>query len=96
MVALSWLNDKTLIHINRLIWAGGVTPESRLLNLPCSHDKSGRLPANSYLEVTGYHGVYVLGDCGSIIDPYTRNPYPPTAQRAVREAKMVVTTSFVQ
>ena len=84
-----WLDDKTLIHTNTLIWAGGVTPQSRLLNLPCSHDKSGRILANSYLEVTGYHGVYVLGDCASIIDPNTGRPYPPTAQHAVREAKIV-------
>jgi NADH dehydrogenase FAD-containing subunit len=84
-----WLNDKTLIHTNTLIWAGGVIPESGVSNLPCPHDKGGRILADKYLEVTGHSGVYVLGDCASVNDPNTGKPYPPTAQHAVREAKIV-------
>ena len=32
--------------------------------------------------------VLALGDCASIIDPNTGNPYPPTAQHAIRQAKI--------
>ena len=38
-----------------------------------------------YLEVPKYHGVYAIGDCALIMDPNTGNPYPPTAQHAIRE-----------
>ena len=34
-------------------------------------------------------GVYALGDCAYIIDPYTGNSYPPTAQHAIREGAIV-------
>jgi NADH:ubiquinone reductase (H+-translocating) len=45
--------------------------------------------ANNYLEVSGYEGeVYAVGDCASITDPHTGKPYPPTAQLAIREAKV--------
>lgn len=37
-----------------------------------------------------YPGVYALGDCASITDPNTGNPYPPTAQHAIRQGKVAV------
>jgi NADH dehydrogenase len=41
------------------------------------------------LEVPGYEGVvYTLGDCASITDPHTGDPYPPTAQHAIRQGKI--------
>ena len=43
----------------------------------------------SYLEVSGYDGVYALGDCASITNPHTGKPYPPTAQHAIRQGKVV-------
>ncbi|MGB6674325.1 MAG: hypothetical protein WBE34_17995 [Candidatus Nitrosopolaris sp.] len=60
-----------------------------IADLPCEHDKGHRIIANNYLEVSGYKGeVYAVGDCGSIADPHTGKPYPPTAQHAIREAKV--------
>jgi NADH dehydrogenase len=44
---------------------------------------------NSYLQVQGYPGVYVLGDCAFVTDPHTGKPYPPTAQHAIREGSVV-------
>ena len=32
--------------------------------------------------------MYVLGDCACITDPHTGKPYPPTAQHAIRQAKV--------
>jgi len=54
------------------------------------HDsKSGRIIVDKYLEIPEYKGVYALGDCAFIIDPNTGNPYPPTAQHAIREGTTV-------
>jgi NADH:ubiquinone reductase (H+-translocating) len=82
-------DDKnTIIPCYTLIWTAGVTPSKLIADLPCEHDKGHRIIANSYLEVPGYDGVYVLGDCASITDPHIGKPYPPTAQHAIRQGKV--------
>ena len=83
------LNNGSLISSNSLIWAGGALPDKLIGNLSCDHDKSGRIVANKYLEINGYeNGAFVVGDCACITDPHTGNPYPPTAQHALRQAKV--------
>src|SRR5712691_11737767 len=84
------LNNGSLISCNTLIWAGGVLPDAKLIgSLPCDHDKSGRIVANRYLEINGYeNGAFVVGDCACVTDPHTGSPYPPTAQHALRQAKV--------
>ena len=60
-------DDKnTIIPCYALIWTAGVTPGKLIADLPCEHDKGHRIIANNYLEIPGYDGVYVLGDCASI------------------------------
>ena len=44
--------------------------------------------ANEYMEVPGWPGVWVLGDCAVIPDPRTGKPYPPTAQHALRQGRV--------
>jgi NADH dehydrogenase len=84
------LNDGSEILTHTLIWAGGVKPGSLVANLVCERDKVGRIIANNNLEVQGISttNVYALGDCASITDPNTGKPYPPTAQHAIRQAKV--------
>lgn len=82
------LNDGTLIPTFTLIWAGGVTPSKLIKDLKCEHDKRGRIIVSNYLQVHKYDRVFALGDCASITDPHTKNPYPPTAQHAIREGKV--------
>jgi len=83
------LNNGSLISCNTLIWAGGALPDKLIGNLSCDHDKSGRIVANKYLEINGYeNGAFVVGDCACITDPHTGSPYPPTAQHALRQAKV--------
>ena len=79
-----------MISCNTLIWAGGALPDDKLIgNLPCDHDKSGRIVANKYLEINGYeNSAFVVGDCACVTDPHTGSPYPPTAQHALRQAKV--------
>lgn len=84
------LNDGSIIPTKTIIWSGGVAPASLVSNLLCTHDsKSGRIIADKYLEVPNCKGVFSLGDCAFIVDPSTGNPYPPTAQHAIREGTAV-------
>jgi len=84
------LKDGHVIPTNTIIWSGGVAPAPIVLNLACTHDsKSGRIVVDKYLEVPDYEGVFAVGDCALIIDPNTGNPYPPTAQHAIREGSTV-------
>jgi NADH dehydrogenase len=86
--ASATLDDGTTIETYTLVWSTGVTPSRLIAELNCKHDGGHRIITNNYLEVPGYDGVYALGDCASITDPHTGKPYPPTAQHAIREAKV--------
>jgi NADH dehydrogenase len=84
------LKDGTIIPTKTIIWSGGVGPSSLLTSISCEHDhKSGRIIVDKHLELPNYKGVYALGDCAYITDPYSGNPYPPTAQHAIREGAIV-------
>ena len=84
------LKDGKTISTNTIIWSGGVAPNPITEGLPCEHDKKNdRIVVNKFLEVQGYPGVFALGDCAFIINPNTGNPYPPTAQHAIREGTIV-------
>jgi NADH dehydrogenase len=41
------------------------------------------------MEVPGWPGVWALGDCAVVPDPRTGRPYPPTAQHAMRQGKVL-------
>jgi NADH:ubiquinone reductase (H+-translocating) len=84
------LSDGSEIPTHTLVWAGGVRPGSLVANLVCEHDKVGRVISNNNLEIQGISttNVYALGDCASITDPNTGKPCPPTAQHAIRQAKV--------
>jgi len=84
------LKDGTIMPTKTIIWSGGVAPSSLLTGISCEHDhKSGRIIVDKYLELSNYKGVYALGDCAHIIDPSSGDPYPPTAQHAIREGAVV-------
>ncbi|MBV9666776.1 MAG: FAD-dependent oxidoreductase, partial [Nitrososphaeraceae archaeon] len=82
-------NNNVVIPTHTLIWAGGITTNPLIANLPCDHDKGGRIIVNNYLQVQRYLDVFALGDCACITDRNTGKPYPPTAQHAIREGKVV-------
>jgi NADH dehydrogenase len=44
---------------------------------------------DEYLRVTGHPNVWAIGDNAAVIDPATGRPYAPTAQHAVRQAKLL-------
>jgi NADH dehydrogenase FAD-containing subunit len=89
------LKDGRTISTNTIIWSGGVASNPITEELPCEHDKkSGRIVVDKSLEVQGYPGVFAIGDCAFIIDPNTGNPYPPTAQHAIREGTVVANNTI--
>ena len=82
------LKDNSYIIADTLIWTAGVVPEKSVMSIACEHDKNGRIVTDKYLQIKGFKDTYAIGDCAFIIDPKTGNPYPPTAQHAIREGQV--------
>jgi NADH:ubiquinone reductase (H+-translocating) len=83
------LGDGTKIETFVLVWTAGVTPPAILSTLPCTLQR-GRVVADDCMRVPDWPGVWALGDCALVPDPY--NPgkfYPPTAQHAIRQAAVL-------
>lgn len=81
------LNNGTRIVTNTVVWTAGTSPNPLLETLPCKKDR-GRIATNEYMEVPGWPGVWAVGDAASIPDP-SGKPYPPTAQHAIRQGKVL-------
>lgn len=82
------LSDGTVIPAKTLVWTAGTSPNPLLATLPCRTER-GRVVATEYMEVPEWPGVWALGDCAVIPDPRTGKPYPPTAQHALRQGKVL-------
>ena len=82
------LSDGSAIATKTLVWTAGTAPHPILNTVPCEKDR-GKIAANEYLEVPGWPGVWAVGDCASIPDPRTGKPYPPTAQHALRQGRVL-------
>jgi NADH dehydrogenase len=82
------LGDGTMIPAKTLVWTAGTAPNPLLGTLPCRKER-GRVVANAYMEVDGWPGVWALGDGAVIPDPHTGKPYPPTAQHALRQGRVL-------
>ena len=82
------LSNGVTILCSTLVWTGGISPDHLVRKLECDHDKAGRIIANNHLEILGIKDAFAIGDCACIKDPRTGNPYPPTAQNALRQASV--------
>ncbi len=84
------LADGGRIPSRTLVWTAGNRPNPLLDTLPCEHNKAGAVVAESTLRVSGLTNIWAVGDCAEIPDAYNKDkPYPPTAQHALREGKLV-------
>ncbi len=81
------LSDGSAIRTCTLVWTAGTSPQPLIGTLPCQKER-GRLKVNANLEVPGWPGVWAVGDCAVAPDPEGK-PYPPTAQHALRQGKVV-------
>jgi len=82
------LSDGSTIPSCTVIWTAGTSPNPLLAALPCTKER-GRLVVNEYMEVPEWPGVWALGDCALVPDRKTGTYYPPTAQHALREGKVL-------
>lgn len=77
------------IAANTVVWTGGVSPVSVVTRQPCNCGTHGGVLTEATCAVPGYPGVWAAGDCAEIPQPSSKGFYPPTAQNAVREGKLV-------
>ncbi len=82
------LDDGSRLLTNTLVWTSGTSPHPLLACLSCQKER-GRITVNACLEVPEWPGVWALGDCACVPDPRTGMPYPPTAQHAIRQGKVL-------
>ena len=80
------LSDSTSLPAHTLVWTAGTSPNPILESLPCAKDR-GRVRVDEFMECPEWPGVWAVGDCASIHDPRTGQPFPPTAQHAVRQGR---------
>jgi NADH dehydrogenase len=82
------LSNGEVIATKTLIWTAGTAANPLLESLPCAKER-GRIVVDECLEVPDYPGVWALGDCAAISDNTTGRSYPPTAQHALRQGKVL-------
>ncbi len=78
--------DGDTIPAEVLVWAAGVSPSPLLKDTPFPLQR-GRVVVDATLQVPQFPGVWAVGDCAAIVDPASGQPYPPTAQHALREGR---------
>jgi NADH:ubiquinone reductase (H+-translocating) len=83
-----YLADGEVISSETIILATGVVPSPLVASLPLEKDRKGRALTDPTLRCKGRKNIWALGDCASIPDP-TGKPYPPLAQHALREARVL-------
>jgi NADH:ubiquinone reductase (H+-translocating) len=82
------LSTGETVPTRTMVWTAGVQPHPSLSRLSLPLDERGRVRVDESLAVEGMQGVWALGDCASAPDR-RRGFAPPTAQHAIRQAKVV-------
>jgi NADH:ubiquinone reductase (H+-translocating) len=82
------LSDGTAIASNTLVWTAGSSPHPLVDTIMCEKER-GRLRVNENLEISSRPGIWAVGDCAAVPDCQRGGFHPPTAQHALREAKVV-------
>lgn len=85
-----FLDDGRTIEADTIVGSVGVETNPLVSELPLPHDPRGRLAVRNTLGAGDeFPNVWAIGDAARVIDPHTGQPYPQTAQHAVREARLV-------
>lgn len=82
------LPDGQVIEAETIILAAGVLPSPLVESLPLPRDHKGRIIVEPSMRCDANPRLWALGDCAAIPDPQG-NPYPPLAQHALRQAKVL-------
>jgi NADH dehydrogenase len=84
------LDAGDLVSTYTLVWTAGNQPNPLLRTLPCERNRAGAVIVDDTLRVNGFDNLWAVGDCAQIPDPdHEGESYPPTAQHAQREGKVV-------
>lgn len=84
------LSDGTSMQAHTVVWTAGVRPNPLLEKTDLPRDDRGRLRCQADLRVQGLPDAWGAGDCCAV--PNLDEPgtfYPPTAQNAVRQARLL-------
>jgi NADH dehydrogenase len=82
------LSNGEHIATNTVVWTAGSSAHPLLETLPLRKDK-GRLVTDEFLGVAGSSGLWAIGDCALIPDRARGGYFPPTAQHALREGRVL-------
>jgi NADH:ubiquinone reductase (H+-translocating) len=83
------LGDGTSISSQTLVWTAGIVPSPLIASIPSSKERR-RLVVNQFLQLPAWPNVWAIGDCAFVPDLKNEGKsHPPTAQHAMREAKIV-------
>ncbi len=82
------LSNGERIETNTVVWTAGSSAHPLLDRLPLRKEK-GRLVTDQYLRVPGASGLWAIGDCALIPDRARGGYFPPTAQHALREGRVL-------
>jgi NADH dehydrogenase len=84
------LSTGEVVPTRTVAWTAGVKPHPVVARLGLPLDGGGRLKTDRYCQVEGYSDVWAIGDAAAIPDPARPGqPSPPTAQHALRQARVV-------
>ncbi|MFQ5946269.1 MAG: NAD(P)/FAD-dependent oxidoreductase [Anaerolineae bacterium] len=78
------------IQTRTIVWTAGNQPNPIIATMSLERDRRGAVIAQPTLQAQGFKNVWVAGDCAAVPDPDNDGrPYPPTAQHALREGRLV-------
>jgi NADH dehydrogenase len=80
------LDNGETVRACTVIWCAGIAPSPLVGKLDLPRDKRGYVLCNPDFRVQGFDNVWAAGDA-AVNPDRDGNPYPATAQHAVRQAK---------
>ena len=84
------LSDGSSIAAATVVWTAGVRPSPLASASGLPVDDHGRVRVDRTLRVEGVDGLWAAGDVAAVPDAQAASGYsPPTAQHALRQAKML-------
>jgi len=79
---------QSTIEAQTILLAAGIAANPLLAELPLEKARNGRIKVDGFMRVPDHPGIWALGDCAVIPDKNGK-PYPPLAQHALREARVL-------
>jgi NADH dehydrogenase len=80
--------DREWMPATTVVWTAGVTPDPLAGKLGLATDERGRILVDEHLGVPGRDDVFAVGDVAAVPIAGKGGTAPPTAQHALRQAKV--------